>query len=175
MKKVVSLVVLLGALAGCSGSDPSADPSADSSTTPSASPSVLTEAEYVAAYEATCEASLEASADLEMPREDGGTWPPSPPKSALRKWAIYKSQLSAVTQQHLSALRALPLPESQDDRGKLAELQSLRQREFAALEAIVEAADAEDTQAFSRAYSDWVAAGAAAGRAEEKAGIDCRV
>lgn len=164
---VAVLVVLASTLAGCSKKNGEAAP------TGSPTSSAITEAEFVAEYQAACEATATASADLEIPTEDGGTFPPSPPKDALRDWAIYFSQLSLIEHEMLADLEAISV--SDDEQGDVDALLVLRRKAQVDIEALVEAADGGDPEAFSAAYADRVADSAEASRAEEALGIDCRV
>ena len=170
--KVVSFVLLASAvsLSACSKDDPTAEPT-PTVTRSTTDPNATTEA-FISAYDAACVASNEATAELEQPTDDGGTFPPSPSKEGLRDWAIYMSQLSRVYLQLATDLRAIPMPEeiAQDAEAVVAQ----RQEHHLIIERMVEAADGGDQEAFSAAYTDWVAAGAEVGRAEEKLGIDCR-
>lgn len=163
-------LVAIAALGACSnGGDaaPSASPTTGRTTT---DPNATTEA-FVASYEAACEASIEASAELEQPRDDGGTWPPSPSKDGLRDWAVYTSQLSSVYADLVAELRTIPVPE--EIAAEAETVVDLRQQQQLTLERVVEAADAGEPEAFSSAFTDWVADGMAAGTAEEALGITC--
>lgn len=170
--KVITFTLLTAvvSLSACSKDDPAATPT-PTVTRESTDPNATSDA-FIASYDAACVASNEATAELEQPKDDGGTFPPSPSKEGLREWAIYMSQLSQVYLQLSSDLAEIPMPDeiAQDAESVISQ----RQAQHLIIERMVEAADGGDQEAFSAAYTDWVAAGAEVGRAEEALGIDCR-
>lgn len=164
-----AMVALATVLSACDDGG-SAVPT-ESPTTTAGAPG-LTRDEIIAAYEQACAESNVAFQELEQPKDDGGTFPPSPSKESLDEWAAYLSQHSQITFGLVSDLREIG-PANEVDEAALDGLVTKRQVMFSVLEEAVEAADGGDRRGFSDAYTDWVAAGQAAGSAEEAFGIRC--